>query len=105
MEKLTKKEHEIALAAAELIDCGMSGWSCIAIADAFYYDRSNSGSLWLSISPRKKYANFYGKVYSDNWADGALDPLKQSSMGIRNYSLEGRHIRVMLLLMFAEVCS
>jgi hypothetical protein len=87
--KLTKKEREQVLAAAEIIENYQAVHSCVALSIA----ESGRAGLWDQSELVSKYAEFY-EQYASDWF---------GSWGHVIYDL--KEVRVLMLLTFAEVCK
>jgi hypothetical protein len=92
MAKLTQREKDFLIEAAELIDDDINTFSCNAVDKAVNRDRGVArGRTQL----RGKYAAFYGKTEDEAWF--TEDEYEEGDIS------EDRQTRVLLLLTFAEL--
>ncbi len=93
---LTKKEKEMVLKAAEIVDSQEQEFSCIAIVAAGLNQSNNLHTILLVGSLLKKYEKFYNNGISTRFVSKVIAAAKEAGISKRD-------LRVMMLLTFAEV--
>ena len=84
--------------ACDIIECGVSSWSCHAITRYGLMDADSSSAL-QAIQVRNDYAAFYAKDPTETWGfEDVLHPHWQA----RQERGESRSARIIAMLLFLE---